>query len=153
MEKKFKVGDGQVLIELSEFQRLTNLDESISRLKNGETNMLLTEPPFKLGVVEKLNYGYKLLSNDEVIGKYISSEDQIQDIVNRHISYLERKENDVFMENMKGYERYSKIQEVEDVKTILNKIHKQEMDKVIEENNRLKVVAESRLFKFLSKFF
>lgn len=153
MEKKFKVGDGQVLIELSEFQRLTNLDESISRLKNGETNMLLTEPPFKIGVVEKLNYGYKLLSNDEVIGKYISSEDQIQDIVNRHISYLERKENDVFMENMEGYERYGKIQEIEDVKSILNKIHKQEMDKVIEENNRLKVVAESRLFKFLSKFF
>lgn len=153
MEKKFKVGDGQVLIELSEFQRLTNLDESISRLKNGETNMLLTEPPFKIGVVEKLNYGYKLLSNDEVIGNYISSEDQIQDIVNKHISYLERKENDVFMENMKGYERYGKIQEVEEVKSILNEIHKQEMDKVIEENNRLKVVAESRLFKILSKFF
>lgn len=153
MEKKFKVGDGQVLIELSEFQRLTNLDESISRLKNGETNMLLTEPPFKIGVVEKFNYGYKLLSNDEVIGKYIKNEDQIQDIVNKHISYLERKENDIFMENMKGYERYTKIQEVEEVKSILNKIHKQEIDKVMEENNRLKVVAESRLFKFLSKFF
>jgi len=153
MEKKFKVGDGQVLIELSEFQRLTNLDESIDRLKKGEINMLLTDPPYYFDVNKKLKYGYKLLSNDEVIGRYIRNDDQIQGIVKNHIKYLERKNNDIFVENMKGYERYTKIQEVEEVKTILNSIHKQEMDKVIEENTRLKLIAESRLFKFLSKFF
>lgn len=153
MEKKFKVGDGQVLIELSEFQRLTNLDESIDRLKKGEINMLLTDPPYYFDVNKKLKYGYKLLSNDEVIGRYVRNDNQIQDIVKNHINYLERKNNDIFSENMKGYERYTKIQEVEEVKTILNSIHKQEMDKVIEENTRLKLIAESRLFKFLSKFF
>jgi hypothetical protein len=153
MEKKFKVGDGQVLIELSEFQRLTNLDESIDRLKKGEINMLLTDPPFYFDVNKKLKYGYKLLSNDEVIGRYVRNDNQIQDIVKNHINYLERKNNDIFVENMKGYERYTKIQEVEEVKSILNEIHKQEMDKVIEENTRLKLIAESRLFKFLSKFF